>query len=214
MSLLPLGDSEIRRALKKYLSAAHRSDPELFLVEELGICQGRARADVTLLTRRMHAYEIKSDRDSLRRLIGQIDFYGRCFDEVTVVVGERHLDNISVAVPSWWGVLKASRIGTECGLVSIRDPQPNPGRDPRALAEFLWLSEALMLLAEHGIDRGVRSKPRRYIWDRISECLDVDTIACAVRERIRARTTEKAAEPRSLCDELFPIVSTPQASPV
>jgi hypothetical protein len=39
MPVLPLGDAEIRHALKDYLGAAHKSDPDLFLVEELGICE-------------------------------------------------------------------------------------------------------------------------------------------------------------------------------
>ena len=63
----------------------------------------------------------------------------------------------------------------------------NPSRDARALVELLWLEDSIALLERHGLDRGVRSKPRRIIWDRICESLDIEVIAAAVRAHLKTR---------------------------
>ena len=60
------------------------------MVDELGVCRGQVRIDVAVVNGRFHGYEIKSDRDSLRRLDGQVDLYSKVLDRATIVVGDRH----------------------------------------------------------------------------------------------------------------------------
>jgi hypothetical protein len=45
--------------------------------------------------------------------------------------------------------------------------------------------------------RGARGKPRELVWDRVCEHFDVTEIAAAVRERLKARATQRAARPPS-----------------
>ena len=60
--------------------------------------------------------------------------------------------------------------------------------------ELLWLDEALSLLEKRGVARGVRGKPRRIVWDRLCEQLEVDEIAAAVRSHLKARAKRQGSE--------------------
>src|SRR4051812_12498776 len=99
-----LGDREIRDGLLQRLRARYCGAIDTALVEELGMCRGQVRIDVAVVNGCLHGYEIKSDRDSLRRLRGQVAIYGRVLDRASLVVGTRHLDDAIVAVPEWWEV--------------------------------------------------------------------------------------------------------------
>lgn len=194
LSSIP-GDAEIRPALRSRVLAPWPPDANVAVVEELGICRGQVRVDLAVVNGRLDGYEIKSDRDSLRRLEGQVDFYGKVLDRATLVVGEHHLAEAVASLPAWWGVLRVNPASGPLRFDVVRQGDPNPGRDPRALAELLWLEEALALLEAHGAARGVRGKPRRVVWDRVCETCDIYEIGRTVRDRIRARATLRAAPP-------------------
>lgn len=182
-----LSDAEIRPALRAHLRAAYLHDPSTVLVEELGLCRGQVRVDLAVVNGILHGYEIKSDRDSLRRLGGQVDFYGRVLDRATLVVGTRHHDEVLDLVPEWWGVLLAQSRPQGLRLKTVRRGRKNPSRDPRALAELLWLDDALSLLEQRDAARGVRGKPRRPVLDKVCDRFKVEEIAAAVRSHLKAR---------------------------
>ena len=86
-----VGDPEIRQALRFRLSIEHAKQPDTVFIEEFGICRGQGRIDLAVVNSFLHGYEIKSDRDSLRRLDNQIELYSKVLDRATIVVGKRHL---------------------------------------------------------------------------------------------------------------------------
>ena len=187
------GDREIRDALLATLHESHASGDDVALLEELGLCRGKVRVDVTLVNGSLHGYEIKSDRDSLRRLARQVVFYSAVLDRATLVVGERHVRDAIDVVPGWWEILLANVTPTDLVLTQLRPGQINENRDRRALVELLWLDDALSLLATRTAVRGFRSKSRRDVWNRVCEIYDVDEIAAAVRERLKARQARRSA---------------------
>ena len=187
-------DNVIRRALRSTLLGKHAADSNTVLVEELGLCRGRVRVDLAVVNGFLHAYEIKSDRDNLRRLAKQVDVYGRVVDRATIVVGDRLLQCASEAVPAWWGVMRVRNKPSGMQFTTVRRPGKNPGRNPRALAELLWSADAISLLEERDIVRGIRGRPRRMLWDRVCEEYSVDEIASAVRLRLKARATRPSCE--------------------
>jgi hypothetical protein len=182
-----LTDSDIRAELKLTVLSLLDDEPETVVIDELGICQGEARVDLALVNGKIHGYEIKSDRDSLRRLAKQVDLYGKVVDQATLVVGQRHFEAAKAVLPEWWGLLYVERTSKGIRFTAQRQAQTNPGRDARALVEFLWLEDAIMLLERHGLDRGVRSKPRRIVWDRVCDSFDIEVIGTAVRAQLKAR---------------------------
>lgn len=182
-----LSDTDIRLALLPQLRVMYAAEPQTIFIEELGICQGRARIDIAVINGVIHGYEIKSDRDSLRRLSGQVEIYSKVVDRATIVVGNRHLAEALASVPDWWGVLQIEETSRRVSFKPIRKGHNNPQIEARSLVELLWLDDAINLLTQRGAARGIRSKPRRMAWDRICERLALDEIAEAVRARLRAR---------------------------
>ncbi len=183
-----LGDAGIRPALRVDILAKHADDADTRIIEELGLCRGQVRIDLAVVNGTLHGYEIKSERDSLRRLENQVQFYGQVLDRATLVVGENHLARSLDLVPEWWGVLCIHPTAKALRFRTVRRGRKNPCRDPRSIVELLWLDDAIDLLAKRGVVRGVRGKPRRIVWDRVCETFDVDEIAAAVRTRLKART--------------------------
>jgi hypothetical protein len=189
-----LRDAEIRSGLRDYLLRQHATEADTVLIEELGLRRGKVRVDLAVVNGSLHGFEIKSDRDSLRRLSAQVDLYSQVLDRATLVVGERFAPHATSRVPTWWGLMRVSPRGCRLQFTTLRRARLNPQRNARVLAEFLWAEHALQLLEERGTARGMRGKPRRILWDRVCECLSVDEIAAAVRDRLKARSGSAAPQ--------------------
>lgn len=181
------GDAEIRTGLRSWLQEQCVHETDTVVIEELGICRGQGRIDLAVVNGFLHGYEIKSDRDSLRRLEGQVNLYSKVLDRATVVVGARHLTEALNIVPAWWSVLlvKSGR-GGPCFTI-VRQGSTNSQTNPRSLVELLWLSEATSLLSQRNVVRGIRGKPRCVVWDRVCEHFQVHEIRAAVRVQLKAR---------------------------
>jgi hypothetical protein len=185
-SVIP-GDSLIREALLTRLQGQYRGEVNTVFVHELGLLKGQVRVDLAVVNGVLHGYEIKSDRDTLRRLSAQVARYGQVLDRATLVVGTRHVEQALALVPPWWEVLVAKVVRGKIRLVRQRRGLRNRTRDPRALVELLWLDHALALVEARGGARGYRSKSRSVVWDRVCELYNVDEIASAVRGHLKAR---------------------------
>jgi hypothetical protein len=190
----PAADLEIREALRRYVSREHKGARQVIL-EELGLFRGLARIDMAVVNGSLHGYEIKSDRDSLRRLKGQVSLYNRVFDRATLVVGRRHLQKACEMIPDWWEILRVDSTASDPSFRLARPGRDNPARDPRSLVELIWLDDALALLEERGLAKGVRGKPRRLVWDKVCKHLDLDEIAAAVRTHLKARRVGREISP-------------------
>ena len=182
-----LRDVDIRSALLACLSKKHAAKTNTIFIEELGVCQGRSRADVVVVNGLLHGYEIKSDCDSLHHLRNQINFYGKVFDCATLVVGKRLFSQAVEIIPNWWSIILAQTCSTGLHLSFVRSIRDNPGRDPRALVELLWRKDAILFLEERNAARGVRSKPRRFVWDRVCENFSLEEIAERTRVVLKDR---------------------------
>ncbi|HPS76758.1 MAG TPA: sce7726 family protein [Thermoanaerobaculaceae bacterium] len=192
-----LGDGEVRTALRSRLLAVHAEEPDTLILDELGLCRGLRRADMAVVNGFLHGYEIKSERDSLRRLAAQADLYNKVFDRVTLVVAERHLPDALDVIPGWWAVLGVRPSAGGPRFSVHRRGRRNSRRDARALVELLWLDDALGLLAQRNAARGVRGRPRQIVWDRVCGHFSVDEIAAAVRAGLKARATSPSRQSSS-----------------
>lgn len=189
------GDTEIRSVLLEHLRDRHRREADVAFLEELGLCRGQVRVDVAVVNGLLHGYEIKSDRDSLRRLAGQAAVYGMVLDRATLVVGPKHVAEAVKAVPEWWEVKVVVPSGASLRVTQLRRGRKNLDRKVRALVELLWLEDTHALLAARGGLRGYRGRPRRELWDRVCALYKIDEIASAVREQLKARATQRPSLP-------------------
>jgi len=189
-------DASIRVVLRKNLKDSYRNDPGTVIFEELGVAHGAARVDIAVVNGIMHGYEVKSDLDTLRRLPEQMNKYNSVFDQVTLVVGQTHLHEAMKLVPDWWGI-KIAKVANSDDVVSfsnIREAEENPNQDIVAIAGLLWREEALSILEEIGRADGVRSKPRKIIYERLAEALSGKTLKAKVREQLCSRTNWRSGE--------------------
>lgn len=129
-----------------------------WLREECHLCTG-GRVDVAALVGgELRGYEVKSARDTLRRLAPphgfQVFEFSRVFDRVTLVCAPRHAAGCEAAAPPWWGVTVAR--GDE--LVEARPALLNPDPAPGRLARVLWTGELRDLARRLGLPTRRRDK--------------------------------------------------------
>lgn len=171
------------------------------IVEELGLHHGEVRADIAVINGAIHGFEIKSDHDNLLRLNQQVLVYNAVFDYVTLVVGKSHICAALEVVPDWWGITMAKANGDdEVEFFKLREPKKNHDTDNSSVASLLWRDEALSILEELGQDRGVRSKPRQFLYERLAEVLDDEALKGQVRQKLCSRTNWRLDAPLVSCD--------------
>ena len=180
-------DIDVRRALRGNLERAHGHERDTRIIDELGLCQGLARVDIAVINGSLTGYEIKSEQDTLRRLDHQIELYNRTLDFVQIVVAESHLEATQERVPSWWGVQCALESRHGVVIEVLRPPARNEESDPAAIVQLLWRDEVLHLLREHGLARGLESKPRRVLWQVLAEHFTRDELSEHVRQCLKGR---------------------------
>lgn len=188
-------DIDIRDALKRKLRSCYANDPSTVIVDELGLRHGIARVDVAVINGLIHGFELKSDRDTLRRLPAQMRVYNSVLDRITLVVGQRYLEIATSLIPEWWGILLAEVGKTgELNIREVREPHDNLFQDIVAVSKLLWRNEALSLLEEFGEAESVRWKRRAMIYERLAEVAEPDLIRFQVRHRLRTRTSWRSVE--------------------
>ena len=147
----PTCDQDIRDKLLGDL----RSDiNNLKVINELDLMN--ARADIAVIDNKYFSgYEIKSDRDSLKRLPMQIQIYGYVFDKITIVVDESKLRKVSKIIPTFWGIIVATRdVFGEIILTDVRMPRLNRKINKRWLSNKLWRSDIVRILKTKNLYKG------------------------------------------------------------
>lgn len=162
-------EADVRKALYRDLLRPDCEDENAVVLNELGLCEGRARIDVAALNGELVGYEIKSERDTLDRLPRQIKYYDRVFDRLLLVTSECHLKGGIDFLPEHWGLVTTRPEDDSVHLSTAREAEPNPNIDPYALSQLLWKPEVLSILENNDLDWGVRSKPRSAMWERLAE---------------------------------------------
>ncbi|MGD0983223.1 MAG: sce7726 family protein [Acidimicrobiales bacterium] len=183
-----LRDCDIRLALDTYLRQAHGAEQDTLIRHELGLCAGTRRVDLAVLNGEIAGYEIKSDEDTLKRLAGQADVYGRVLDRAVIVTTQRHVESAKAELPQWWGVTVATHEHGAVNLRTKRKGRRNTAQQTFAVAQLLWRDEALIELRERGLGRGLSREPRHYVWLALSEALALPELRAVVLARLKARS--------------------------
>lgn len=194
-------DRDVRLALAERLRAEHSDDLDTLILNELGLCQGNSRVDLATVNGFINGYEIKSDSDTLERLPRQIEAYNQVLDFVTIVVGSAHLADASAMVPKWWGIVEAKPFGNGVLLREKRQAKRNRLQNPYALVQLLWRDEALAVLADRGLEKGMLSKPRQVIWRRLADSLSPQELNDVVRAQLKSRERWRSDQPQMLSDD-------------
>lgn len=184
-----MNDSEIRSILHgKELSKLTLEDPSTLIVDELGIFEGAFRIDVAVINGSLIGFEIKSGEDRLDRLPSQQEAYGKVFDRLTLVADEHHVKAAMKVVPQFWGLMVAGTRNGEPYIDEFWPPRMNPSVDPFALCQLLWRDEALKILSSRKMSAGLWNKPRKVLWRKLAQEIELDELKFLVRETLKRRS--------------------------
>lgn len=182
-------EADVRAALRANLLAS--APPSVEVIYEFWVPQSNERADVAVVGAMLDGFEIKTDRDSLKRLPRQVAAYSRVFDRCHAVLAPRHVDQATEMLPSWWGVLVIDH-GVRFRV--LRDAQANAAVDAETLVRLLWRDEAYTALCNLGCrpDPGVG---RFRMWELLLTTLDLDRLKGVVRDLLLLRDPANARIP-------------------
>ncbi len=127
-----------------------KDNPHIIWVSEIGISNHQNRVDILGFTKSFETIvgvEIKTQRDSLKRLPSQVRTMSELFDDCHLVVAPKHLEKAMQIVPTWWAVWVA-----EENTIKLFSPsaQRTFWFDGSVLAEQLWVNELRELLVKNG----------------------------------------------------------------
>lgn len=189
-------DYEIRDALyRKKLSTSHYLKPGTLVVNELGLLHGSNRVDVAVINGCIHGYEIKSSRDTLKRLDGQLKAYSAALQKLTFVVAPNHIDELLKCIPRWSGVIVATK--GKKGAISfktLRLSKKNPDFDIVSASHLLWKEEAKSILISNGFSQKDVNVSRKDLYDLIGRNLATNEIISSIREALISRENWRVAE--------------------
>jgi hypothetical protein len=181
-------EDEIKAAVARELQ---RGCPEAITLYEVGLSQGRVRADIVSLSPIcFRAIEVKSEADSLRRLPEQVRVYSQVADACTLVVAERHHAKLreaftggACAIPPWWDIWTYAAGSVDLAWAG----RPNPAPDALGAARLLWRDEAMDALRGLGRAKGLSRKGIHWLHQALVDTLPQDELRSLVRRQLLAR---------------------------
>jgi hypothetical protein len=184
-------EAVVRHSLREEMLALAPATAEA--IYEFWVPRSHERADVAVIGTTIDGFEIKTERDTLKRLPRQAEAYTRVFDHCFAVVAHRHVEKAIEMLPPWWGVLV---IGVDAApsFSLVREADPNDGVDPETLVRLLWRDEALAALCGLGAPADPRAGRSR-MWDQLLGLLDLDSLKAIVRDALLRRDPARARIP-------------------
>jgi hypothetical protein len=183
-------DSVVRSAFHQRILKSEHDSSDTVVVDELGLKNGLVRADIAVLNGKLVGYEIKTNSDTLIRLPHQIQAYNEVFDNVYVITGDKHLENVLLSVPEWWGIYLVTE--TEDGLYDFkrcRKAKKNREKDTMGLAQLLWKDEVIDILTSY-LNYTVRSKAtKEQLYDVLSNECSSAKLSTFVLQYLKSRQT-------------------------
>lgn len=194
---LVASEAAVRRRLRDQVLASVGKPSEA--VYEFWVPRSNERADVVVIGVHMSGFEIKTERDTLKRLPRQAAAYARLFDRCTVVVAERHVAAAIEMLPEWWGVSAIVADNTLPSFLPVRSATPNDGVDPETLVRLLWREEVRAILSALGNKPDPRAS-RSSMWQHLLHLVDLERLKDTVRGALLGRDSNSARIPsRRFC---------------
>ena len=175
-------DAAVRRALHAKRLRRAMACPRTLVIDELGLAHAKCRIDVAVINGIIHGYEIKSARDTLRRLSAQIDVFRQTLQRLTIVAAPRHVAGLETQAPEWCGILAAEQ-GRRGGIRFhvVRNAAASPDVDPIMMAHLLWREEVITLLRRMGYETRELRRPRKDLYAMLCADMTLSDITDSIR---------------------------------
>lgn len=191
MSHQPLTPQQIAERLHVWIGSYMVPPSDSLIINELGFynkdfnstVDNAFRADVVLASDRLIGFEIKSEKDNLKRWTSQMIAYPNVFDETWLCVHTKHLDSALDITPIHIGILLIDSTGVVSVIRHTKDEVTNNCYD---LSSMLWKDELIALADIYNI----AAKPRmnkRFIRNLLAEHLSVRQVGDYLISRLKIR---------------------------
>lgn len=188
---LVAGEAVVRDHLSEDL--ARRDAGVRSVVREFWIPRSHERADLVLLGDSLDGYEIKTERDTLRRLPRQALAYEKVFDRCVAVVAERHAAGAAEILSEAWGLVVVES-SDQVAFHEVRPSRPNSEVCGEVLVRLLWKAEASAVLVAYGREPDP-ALGRPALWAQLLDFLTLEQLRVAVRSTLVARDPGQARIP-------------------
>lgn len=186
----PLSEKCIVEPLVNHLRKNYDYDSTTEIILEHKLCRPSARIDVAVINGKLCGYEIKSDLDSLSRLMFQMPAYEHQFEELTLVTTELHLTNARKLIPKRWGIILAEASNNDTiWFHNLRKPKPRKRLDIKSLMFTLTVKE--LRLITHWTETGSASNTTKS--DLVESLLstDFETLSSHLKTCLKKRASYK-----------------------
>jgi len=196
-------DADIREALVGKCSGIYYDSKGELVIHELGLAHAKRRIDIAVLgDDEIHGYEIKSERDRLDRLEGQMHIYAQSLHKITLVVASKHIQRTLKCIPIWCGLTEVhiSSNGS-ADLKILREAHKNPSVSPFILSHLLWRNEVQEILLKNGASPSTLQSSRSVLYRRLLEIVPENQLIKIIKDAMMDRSNWRDREPQSLCDD-------------
>ena len=182
-----LNDKAMREVLFDYYEMTNE---RLRFFEEL--CIGKSRADAILVREnKIVGFEIKSDKDNLLRLEAQMKDYTRFCDECYIVTGDKHLEEIPLVVPEFYGIIRIYLDEEEQARLEVvreatKDPKESKRRKIKHQMSLLWRTEITRIAKSNKV-KPISKKSKPKIAVMLADNMEYDELRRAVCEELMER---------------------------
>lgn len=192
-----LGPVDIRLALRCWVKEKFKTNQNDILIDELGFSNkdpnssvdSSFRADLALANGRLVGFEIKSEKDSLKRWVSQMTAYLNVFDEVWLCVHGKHLESALTITPKSIGVIVVDNFES---LTLVRVAKNQTFNNAYDLSGLLWRDELDALAKFHGIiikSRATKNEVREIL----AKSLGIELIRAFVLQQLKIRKSHQTS---------------------
>lgn len=186
-----IGPTDIRLALRYWVKERFEINQNDLLIDELGFfnkdpnstVDSSFRADLALANGRLVGFEIKSEKDSLKRWVSQMNAYLNVFDEVWLCVHGKHLEAALRITPKNIGIIVVDNFES---LTVVRFAKRHTLNNAYDLSGLLWRDELNILAKLHGIQIKSRTT-KNEVREILANDLGIELIRAFVLQQLKIR---------------------------
>lgn len=202
-----MNDLQIRKFLKTGPLKKYMNDSNSLVLDEFNISLGLVRADIAIVNGVLHGIEIKSEKDTLKRLDHQLKEYNKFFEYITIVSCEKFREKIIEIAPSNYGILIAKNINNEIVFEQLRKATKNKNVNKLCLVQSLWKNELIEIIESIDYKKGFKSKSKSFMYDIICENFSTNQLLSLVKLKLKTRVNWRVDSQQIQNDDYFQLFS-------
>lgn len=179
-------DADVRKLVLAELNEKYANRNDTKIVNELGIANGNSRIDIAVINGILHGYELKSESDSLGRLVRQANYYDKIFERMTLVIDRKFLTQSKEIVPKWWGISVVNADYSK--TIPIRKGRKVKTKNYPTLLNLLWKQELTGLLDYLEYPKKLKRLGKDDIYKLILQDKRKDTVKEYIYSALKKRT--------------------------